>query len=96
MIGGSVKLIGTLIPGAPDMVFPRIKNIRCSLLPHSLLLLLLRRLVEKGAGTVLGEAITILLTYVLHFSIQEEGEPYSLSTLILILWTARSLYFNFT
>jgi len=40
-----------LILGAPDIAFPRINNIRFWLLPPSLTLLLIRRIVERGAGT---------------------------------------------
>lgn len=37
--------------GVPDIVFPRLNNIRFWLLPPALFLLLISSLVERGAGT---------------------------------------------
>lgn len=40
-----------LLVGAPDMSYPRLNNLSFWLLPSSLSLLLLRALVDSGAGT---------------------------------------------
>lgn len=51
LIGGFGNWLVPLILGAPDMAFPRLNNMRFWFLVPSLILLLLRRLVEAGAGT---------------------------------------------
>lgn len=51
LIGGFGNWLVPLILGVPDMVFPRLNNIRFWLLPPALLLLLISALVERGAGT---------------------------------------------
>jgi cytochrome c oxidase subunit 1 len=40
-----------LLIGAPDMSYPRLNNLSFWLLPRSLSLLLIRALVDRGAGT---------------------------------------------
>lgn len=51
IIGGFGNWLIPLILGAPDIAFPRINNIRFWLLPPSILLLLLRRILNNGVGT---------------------------------------------
>jgi len=51
LIGGFGNWLVPLILGAPDMAFPRLNNIRFWFLLPSLVLLVLRSLVERGAGT---------------------------------------------
>lgn len=51
MIGGFGNWLVPLIVGAPDIAFPRINNMSFWLLPPSLILLLSRRIVERGVGT---------------------------------------------
>ncbi len=51
LIGGFGNWLVPLILGAPDMAFPRINNIRFWFLISSLIILLMRSLVERGAGT---------------------------------------------
>lgn len=51
MIGGFGNWLVPLILGVPDIVFPRLNNIRFWLLPPALFLLLMSSLVERGAGT---------------------------------------------
>lgn len=51
IIGGFGNWLLPIIIGAPDMAFPRINNIRFWLLPPSIILLLIRSLVESGVGT---------------------------------------------
>lgn len=51
LIGGFGNWLIPIILGAPDIAFPRINNIRFWILPPSLTLLLIRRIVETGTGT---------------------------------------------
>lgn len=51
MVGGLGNTLLPLMLGAPDMAFPRLNNMRFWLLPPSITLLLVSRLVERGAGT---------------------------------------------
>ena len=51
LIGGFGNWLVPLILGAPDMAFPRLNNIRFWFLIPALVLLLVSRLVESGAGT---------------------------------------------
>lgn len=51
LIGGFGNWLVPLMLGAPDMAFPRLNNIRFWFLLPALVLLLLSRLVERGAGT---------------------------------------------
>ena len=51
LIGCFGNWLVPLILGSPDMAFPRLNNIRFWLLPPALFLLLIRSLVESGAGT---------------------------------------------
>lgn len=51
LIGGFGNWLVPLILGSPDIAFPRLNNIRFWFLIPSLVLLLLRRLVERGVGT---------------------------------------------
>lgn len=51
LIGGFGNWLVPIILGAPDIAFPRINNIRFWILPPSLSLLLIRRIVETGTGT---------------------------------------------
>jgi len=51
IIGGFGNWLVPLILGLPDIVFPRLNNIRFWLLPPSLFFLLASRFVEIGAGT---------------------------------------------
>ena len=51
LIGGFGNWLIPLIISSPDIVFPRINNIRFWLLPPRLLLLLLRSITDIGAGT---------------------------------------------
>jgi cytochrome c oxidase subunit 1 len=51
LIGGFGNWLVPLILGAPDIAFPRLNNIRFWFLLPALILLLLRRMVEAGAGT---------------------------------------------
>lgn len=51
IIGGFGNWLVPLILGAPDIIFPRINNIRFWLLPPSLTLLLIRGFLNIGTGT---------------------------------------------
>jgi cytochrome c oxidase subunit 1 len=51
LIGGFGNWLVPLMLGAPDIAFPRLNNIRFWFLLPALVLLLLRRIVESGAGT---------------------------------------------
>jgi cytochrome c oxidase subunit 1 len=51
LIGGFGNWLVPLMLGAPDMAFPRLNNMRFWFLLPALILLLLRRIVEAGAGT---------------------------------------------
>lgn len=51
LIGGFGNWLVPLILGAPDIAFPRLNNMRFWFLLPALVLLLLRRLVERGVGT---------------------------------------------
>jgi len=51
IMGGFGNWLVPLMIGAPDMAFPRLNNLRFWLLPPALSLLLVSRLVERGAGT---------------------------------------------
>jgi cytochrome c oxidase subunit 1 len=51
LIGGFGNWLVPLIIGAPDMAFPRLNNIRFWFLLPALTLLILRGLIEAGAGT---------------------------------------------
>lgn len=51
IIGGFGNWLVPLILGSPDIAFPRINNLRFWFLPPSLLLLILRRIINSGAGT---------------------------------------------
>lgn len=51
LIGGFGNWLVPLILGAPDIAFPRLNNIRFWFLIPSLVLMLVRRVVEGGAGT---------------------------------------------
>ena len=51
LIGGFGNWLVPLMLGAPDMAFPRLNNISFWFLLPALVLLLLRRIVEAGAGT---------------------------------------------
>ena len=51
IIGGFGNWLVPLILGLPDIVFPRLNNIRFWLLPPSLFFLLASSFVEIGAGT---------------------------------------------
>ena len=51
IIGGFGNWLVPLMLGSPDILYPRINNIRFWLLPPSLTLLLSSAIVEKGAGT---------------------------------------------
>ena len=51
MIGGFGNWLIPLMIGAPDLAFPRVKNMRFWLLPPSFLLLLASACVERGVGT---------------------------------------------
>lgn len=51
LIGGFGNWLVPLMLGAPDMAFPRINNISFWFLISSLIILLIRSLVERGAGT---------------------------------------------
>ncbi len=51
LIGGFGNWLVPLILGAPDIAFPRINNMRFWFLISSLIILLMRSLVERGAGT---------------------------------------------
>ena len=51
LIGGFGNWLVPLILGAPDMAFPRLNNLRFWFLIPALVLLLVSRLVESGAGT---------------------------------------------
>ena len=51
IIGGFGNWLTPLILGAPDMAFPRINNIRFWLLPPSILIILIRIILNSGSGT---------------------------------------------
>ena len=51
LIGGFGNWLVPLMLGAPDMAFPRLNNMRFWFLLPALVLLLLSRIVERGAGT---------------------------------------------
>lgn len=51
MMGGFGNWLVPIILNAPDIAFPRINNMRFWLLPPALSILLIRGLVETGAGT---------------------------------------------
>ncbi len=51
LIGGFGNWLVPLMLGAADMAFPRLNNIRFWFLMPSLVLLLIRGIVERGAGT---------------------------------------------
>jgi len=51
MIGGFGNWLYPIIFGMPDIIFPRLNNIRFWLLPPSILLLVASSIVEKGVGT---------------------------------------------
>ena len=51
LIGGFGNWLVPLILGAPDMAFPRLNNLRFWFLMPSLILIIIRRVVEGGAGT---------------------------------------------
>jgi len=51
LIGGFGNWLVPLILGAPDMAFPRLNNMSFWFLLPALALLLIRRMVESGAGT---------------------------------------------
>ena len=51
IIGGFGNWLTPLILGAPDIAFPRINNIRFWLLPPSILVILIRIILNSGSGT---------------------------------------------
>jgi heme/copper-type cytochrome/quinol oxidase subunit 1 len=51
LIGGFGNWLVPLIIGSPDMAFPRMNNMRYWFLVPALVLLLLRGVAERGAGT---------------------------------------------
>ena len=51
IIGGFGNWLYPIMFGMPDIIFPRLNNIRFWLLPPSILLLISSSLVEKGVGT---------------------------------------------
>jgi len=51
LIGGFGNWLVPLMLGAADMAFPRINNMRFWFLLPALIMLLIRALVERGAGT---------------------------------------------
>lgn len=51
IIGGFGNWLYPMILGMPDIIFPRLNNIRFWLLPPSIFLLIASSVVEKGVGT---------------------------------------------
>lgn len=51
IIGGFGNWLIPLIIGAPDIAFPRLNNLRFWLLPPSIFLLIISRLIDQGVGT---------------------------------------------